>query len=718
MVLLNDDQVEYICRKLREDRCVFGGLQVVFVGDWFQLTPVANILNNDPGRQCFLADVWRDAIKHKVVLTEVMRQKDHKLIAAVNELERGFPSESTHRLMESLSRALAPGDKPLTLYGTNFEVDWHNASEISSLPGDVMIYRSTDSGVVSKLRLTTAKKVLSLKVNCPVILLRNLGQGLVNGLQGTVTRLDEDGPTVQFPACSMKLKTVMFSVVDSCNIGEAEREQFPIAPAFALTVHKAQGLTLPRLIVNCKNIFNPGQLGAAVGRAVGAAVLNYKRECSKRHQEEVYSFFDEPGLPVKDDDMSCCDEAAPEVPALSAEARYQDCQVQGILMSFKTDNAVTPQQQSINEAIVFLQRNPEKLKLFFEDQHQKITRLFTECGAGKKVKDETAFMKKFHAYLLTHYYQKSSRELLSPLPVNKLLLWDIITSIRTDVTAAQKSARSLQADLGSIHMDVTEGEADIPETGYSKVRYEAGFTVAKLKNHYMNLVRNSLHALRIKLVVKKQSIPLASQKCQENTNISDECFAFFLLLEKKRLPLYGQKYLDQYKSDLLTHIHSCVLANTSLFQTVAGLFVKFILAWFPTGREDIRCILEDLTLGCSIVTDLFTQIVNRYLNVTDSEFRRKLLDEMGRMKTLEHRKQVLLKKTSKVQGSALKDDKSKRKASFTFEVERHCDSGCKAVGHIHKGRACPYWCSIRTHPKQVEKRDILIESLMDQLQQL
>ncbi|XP_046548816.1 ATP-dependent DNA helicase PIF1-like isoform X2 [Haliotis rubra] len=378
------EQVEYICRKLREDRYVFGGMQVVFVGDWFQLPPVANILNNDPGRHCFLADVWRDAIKHKVVLTE----KDHELIAAVNKLERGFPSESTHRFMESLSRELVPGDKPLTLYGTHLEVDWHNASEISSLPGDVMIYRSTDSGVVRKLKRTTAKKVLSLKVNCTVILLRNPGQGLVNGLQGTVTRLDEDGPTVQFPACSMKLQTVMFSVVDSCNIVEAEREQFPIAPAFALTVHKAQGLTLPRLIINCKNIFNPGQLGVAVGRAVDAAglqVLNYTRECSKRHQEEVYSFFDEPDLPVKYDDMSCCDEilymvapsreamdvmdfsdesdyddndlqrisnmefeaeaesrnkAAPEVPALSAEARYQDCQVQDILMSFKDDNTV------------------------------------------------------------------------------------------------------------------------------------------------------------------------------------------------------------------------------------------------------------------------------------------------------------------------------------------------------------------------------------------
>lgn len=83
---------------------------------------------------------------------------------------------------------------------------------------------------------------------------------LVNGLQGIVIALEEDGPVVAFPTVTVKLKTVSFSLFDPVsNTVLAERRQVSLALGYALTGHKARGLTLDQVMVNCGNIYQPGQ---------------------------------------------------------------------------------------------------------------------------------------------------------------------------------------------------------------------------------------------------------------------------------------------------------------------------------------------------------------------------------------------------------------------------------------------------------------------------
>lgn len=224
----------------------------------------------------------------------------------------GEPSVGTNHLMDMLDRPLktsSTASDRSVLFGTNFEVDCHNANELSRATGELKTYSSEDEGDQKYLRKITANKKLVLKVGVPVMLLRNLSHSLVNGLLGKVVLLEDDGPSVQFENQVVKLKKVAFSVFDPSQCRTiAQRQQYPIQLAFALTIHKSQGLTLPHVIVDCKNIFQAGQLGVSVGRCTsldGLWVKNYSPKVCKPHPKAVTEYCSTQGIPPSND-HSCC----------------------------------------------------------------------------------------------------------------------------------------------------------------------------------------------------------------------------------------------------------------------------------------------------------------------------------------------------------------------------------------------------------------------------
>lgn len=210
-----------------------------------------------------------------------MRQDEPLLIRAVNELETGHVTPEIVQFLKELERPLSVDDSRDTvyLYGTNFEVDWHNSTQMQKLEGDQIIYRAVDSGTPGQLRRILAPKVLILKKHCPVIILKNISEKLVNGSRGTVVDFDDSGPVIAFPHATVTLQKSLFSVYNPQEGRTvAERTQYPVKPAFALTIHKSQGLTIPRLVVNCRQIYQPGQVGVAVGRAVSSSGLQVFRK--------------------------------------------------------------------------------------------------------------------------------------------------------------------------------------------------------------------------------------------------------------------------------------------------------------------------------------------------------------------------------------------------------------------------------------------------------
>lgn len=239
-------QVEYVCRCVRANNIFFGGMQVVAVGDFLQLRPVPNQLYADPGHHIFTSSIFQDGLPHKEVLDTVVRQTDHSFVQAVNELERGVAGPETLAILEEMKRPIAVDDA-IHLFATNFEVDFHNLQQLLLLPGDVVRYTSLDAGSPANLRSLPATRILLLKIGAPVVLLKNLSSSLVNGLRGVVERMEQDGPWVKFlgTAAAVQLKATTFSVFSPEQKATlAERQQIPLALAFALTVHKVRILQL------------------------------------------------------------------------------------------------------------------------------------------------------------------------------------------------------------------------------------------------------------------------------------------------------------------------------------------------------------------------------------------------------------------------------------------------------------------------------------------
>ena len=129
--------VEYLFRKLRGNDHHFGGMQVVLVGDFFQLPPVQDELLGEYGNYCFECDFFEDAFPHKINLSVAHRQQESALAEAVNELEKGTPSQQTINFVLSLSRPIAGTfqEKKVTLFARNLDVDLYNYNKHQSLEG-------------------------------------------------------------------------------------------------------------------------------------------------------------------------------------------------------------------------------------------------------------------------------------------------------------------------------------------------------------------------------------------------------------------------------------------------------------------------------------------------------------------------------------------------------------------------------------------------------
>ena len=136
-----------------------------------------------------------------------------------------------------------------------------------------------------------------MKIGAPVILLVNLSSQLVNGLQGVVRKCERDSVTVYFKSLNREetISRYTFSVYSpDAQRDMAYRLQIPLKLAFALTVHKAQGMGFPRVVIDCRNMHNPGQIGVALGRGThkdGLQVINYSDSLLKRHPHHISNFY-------------------------------------------------------------------------------------------------------------------------------------------------------------------------------------------------------------------------------------------------------------------------------------------------------------------------------------------------------------------------------------------------------------------------------------------
>lgn len=282
----------------------FGGVQMLLVGDFYQLPPVVrgdeSQLLEDAGYNspyAFSAHVLRDAPLSAVELTEVHRQTDLDFIALLSALRemRGV-QDAVETLNDAcLGRALEK--RPVLLCATNAVADAYNARGLAGLPGSGKKFSGAFEGETPKAQggdRFPAPWELLLKVGARVIFTQNDSEGRwVNGTLGTVTRLEDtlvtvekdDGKEVEVERATWPQARWVWNASEKKMEVKEEYKyvQFPLAPAWALTIHKAQGMTLDAVEIDLgRGAFAPGQTYVALSRARSMEGLSLVRPMSVR----------------------------------------------------------------------------------------------------------------------------------------------------------------------------------------------------------------------------------------------------------------------------------------------------------------------------------------------------------------------------------------------------------------------------------------------------
>jgi len=288
--MVNSDLLDAIDRSLRQARQrpheAFGGVQVVLFGDPYQLAPVpgesderAYFSDHYKSMWFFDAKVWDDTDLTIYELSTIHRQHEDEFKYMLNAVRHGRVTAEIAGRLNDVGARPAPTDGAITLATTNSTVTRINATELARLPGRALTAKAEISGEFGG-RAYPADEALELKVGARVMFLRNdTWEGgaprWVNGSVGTVLKIDStvwvdvDGERHQVqPAVWEKFRYTYSPLTKSLRKDVvAEFHQFPLRLAWAVTIHKSQGKTYDRAIVDLgQRSFAPGQTYVALSR--------------------------------------------------------------------------------------------------------------------------------------------------------------------------------------------------------------------------------------------------------------------------------------------------------------------------------------------------------------------------------------------------------------------------------------------------------------------
>ena len=288
--MVNADLLDAIDRSLRQARgkpeVPFGGVQIILFGDPYQLAPVPG----DADERAYFADtyesmwffdakVWRETDLRIYELSTIHRQHEEEFKGMLNAVRHGRVTAEIAGALNSTGARTPPTDGTITLATTNSTVNRINATELARLPGRVLTARAEINGEFGG-RAFPADEALELKVGAQVMFLRNdTGQDgkqrWVNGSVGVVTKISStvfvelDGEEFEVsPAIWEKVKYSYSAATKELRRDiVAEFTQFPLRLAWAVTIHKSQGKTYDRAIVDLgSRSFAPGQTYVALSR--------------------------------------------------------------------------------------------------------------------------------------------------------------------------------------------------------------------------------------------------------------------------------------------------------------------------------------------------------------------------------------------------------------------------------------------------------------------
>lgn len=277
----------------------FGGLQIVFVGDFYQLPPVVKDVSLAPGEVdrtfAFESPLWNEIVQQTITLTEIKRQADPVFQRILNEARIGQLSLESYEALEARKTMdwKRQEIRPTLLFTKNADVSAINDNQLGKLAGEPRVFKATYK-IPPKMPQTVAEFLverlnrdapfeveLALKEKAQVMLLvnRDPAAGLVNGSRGVITGFHElDGsPLVRFlngPPASVKIEAATWATDGEDKDEVVSAEQIPLRVAYGITHHKAQGASLDSALVDIgPSIFEYGQAYVALSRVRSLGAL-------------------------------------------------------------------------------------------------------------------------------------------------------------------------------------------------------------------------------------------------------------------------------------------------------------------------------------------------------------------------------------------------------------------------------------------------------------
>ena len=282
------DAVDSVLRRFRKNSQPFGGVQLVMIGDLGQLAPVAKdeewqMLSRYYATPYFFSSLALQKTRYAIVeLTKVYRQSDDYFLDILNKVRDNCADDS---VLAALNSRYIPNFKPskddgyIRLTTHNWQAQQVNERELALLSGEPHTYEAKVDGKYPEMLFPT-EQILTLKAGAQVMFVKNDSspeKEYYNGMIGTIERIDDKGFTVipKDSADEIEVRpeewcNTRYVLNDKTNEISEEVEgtftQFPVKTAWAITVHKSQGLTFDKAIIDVQHAFTHGQTYVALSR--------------------------------------------------------------------------------------------------------------------------------------------------------------------------------------------------------------------------------------------------------------------------------------------------------------------------------------------------------------------------------------------------------------------------------------------------------------------
>jgi len=263
--MMNNELLELLDNLLQliyKNNKTFGGLQIIMVGDFHQLPPII-------GNYCFTSNIWELLNMKKIILTELIRQKDDTLLQEIlEEMRTGKISDKSYEILKNLNKTIFTGDiKPTKLFPVNINVDRINNIAFEKLVkinnNNIKTYKAKSKYPLKNLDTYD----ITLTLNAQIMVIRNIsvGEHLVNGTRGIIVGLLDNSVIIK------DKNNIIHTINYYTDINKNNKNNISFMPlklAYAISIHKSQGSSIDCLELDLgEDIFVSGQTYTALSRA-------------------------------------------------------------------------------------------------------------------------------------------------------------------------------------------------------------------------------------------------------------------------------------------------------------------------------------------------------------------------------------------------------------------------------------------------------------------